>query len=613
MLGTVLVGTLILTVILGLPQFLVKGDIKYALKWLLIGAIFNFVFLWVYVYFALPAMTGPLGGYGFLWLPMLINVCAAGAMTMFKSEDYRSDEDDSRNHVAAFLIMGGALLVLVIIWVVISFSSWKQDSRKLAFSNVVPAAPVIEIMGDGTTKVRDASIPGSDEKHLPIVTDGNALNRAGGSLTGTLGSNYSWGKQVVQSINGHLYRVSLMEFKDFWAWRRNSTKTTPQFIMIDAENPLVESAPTPYTIKYFTGAYFGNDVLRYLYTHGYSSYLLLDPTIEVSDDLKVYETVGLGKYVMGWSGIEIQAMAMVDVTTGAVDVCQISNCPAWIDRVLPDDATDTYVDWYGLYNDAGWWNLGKVNTLMGADDKAVPIYNGEHVAWQYIMTSRNMKDNSGVGLILYDARERVGTYYTFNSPFPVGGQVRSTFENNKTLKQSSTTVDQMILVNIFGENTWVATMVTPAANGTQYQYTAFARANKTTVSDDVQFDKDPKIALRNYEMWLATHRDTSEADPTQESVTVILEGYVASVGTTTVQGNTYHVFTMNDMDAKPVTYTDDNGAEQTRYFVGLYSPTQTIELPLTASGHHVLVTYLDTNLSAEVQIQAFEDLDVPPQ
>lgn len=621
MIESILLSTFILT-LLSAPYAMIKSrDKKYALKWTGIGFIFNLVFMSGYVYFFLPPLTGPLGGFYFLWFPLLINLVIAG-VSGFIRLDADSDltnryspeperlsitKRQSNTHKYAAYSMAGSLGVFLVLVLLIAASSWiGRDREKLAFTNVTQAQ---------ASTIQNVSIPGADEKHLPIVSDDIAANRAASSFTNTMGSNYAWGKQVLQNIDGHLYRVSLMNFKDFWAWWRSPSKTTPGYIKVDAENPLVESEkPTDYTVRYFTGNYFNNDLLRHLYLNGYTHYLLVDPTVEVSDDLKVYETVGLGKYVFGWSGIDVQKMAIVDVSTGDIQVCDVDKCPAWIDRILPSDVTATYVNWWGNYISAGWFNPGHVNTLETATDRPVALYDKDgYCAWQDLMTSSSSTDNAGVGVMFYDARAKQGTYYPFDNPFPIGSQVVSLFENNKNLRQANNKVDQLIFVNIFNQPTWMATMVTTGSVGLVYQNTAFVRASKNAASEDVQFDKDPKIAVRNYQLWLASHQNQAEMDVTQQNQKVSLTGTVTSIGTTDANGNTYHIFTLADASGQPVTYKDPSGAVKVRYFVGLYDPTTRIELPLAKIGDHVALTYQDTNLDQAVQIETFDDLDVPPQ
>ena len=339
---TALIGTLILMALIVIPQFFAGGDPRRVSAWVILGFVVNLVFLWLFVYMALPPLTGPLGGWQLLWLPMLLNACIAGSLAAFSSE--AGEDEESRAHAAAAAGLAIGLVVMTILVVTVMVNgAVAKDRGKLAFANVQPALPVTQTLADGSVVTSaegivvtvNVSVPATDEEHLPIVTDGNATNRAAGSLTGTIGSRYVWGKPVLQSVNEHLYRDSLMQFKNFWMIFQSDS--TPGYIMIDAENPLVEDYMLQeYPIKYFTGAFFGNDVRRYLYNNGFSNYVLVDPTIEISDDYKVYETIGLGRYVYGWGGLDIVGMAIVDVATGEITTCRLGECPDWIYRVLPD-------------------------------------------------------------------------------------------------------------------------------------------------------------------------------------------------------------------------------------------------------------------------------------
>lgn len=610
MLGPVALGVLVIMLLVGIPQLFAKGDLKYVIKWLLIGLGLNILLISLDVYLFIPALTGPLGGMEFLWLPIIIN----GIFAMIMGGAVKSDSyDEEKNpHWAALIGLCAGLVLMGLIWLgVLGFNWVGKDKAKLEFANV-QSAPMVNVVdaNGNVTGQQPSTIPGSSDKHMIIVSPNNALNKGAGSLPSQYASVYQFGQYVPQKINGHQYYLSLLNFKDwFTTW---SYSTTPGYILIDAENPLLKDYKiTPYTIRYFDGGYFNYDVNRHLYLSGLTDYVFVDPTAELSDDGKLYETVGLAKYAFGWEGLSVEKVAVVDVTTGDYVVYAINDLPKWIDRALPVEATDPNIKWVGLYKNAGWFNFNNINTQK-ADDKPVIVYNedSEQNSFQYLMTSTNGADNSGLSVILYSSVERKGLEYDFPTPITIGDDVVKLFENNPTIHQQEAKVDQIRLVYMYGTYTWVATMSTPTDRGSQYQYMAILAVSKSATSKDVVFEKDPELALRDYRNWLATNTNTSEAEANRQNSTKTFEGIITSIGTSDINGNTNHVFTMSDMNGKKVTYSDASGKPVDRIFVGFFTP-DTQKLPLAKVGDHVLLTYQDT-ADNTLSVVTFEDYDVPP-
>src|SRR5258708_3082322 len=165
---------------------------------------------------------------------------------------------------------------------------------------------------------------------------------------------------TLQSINHHLYYVAPLSYNNIFV--NLSNPHTPGFVVVDAEDP--QAVPKMYTdqvlkgasLAYLPGALLNQDLLRHVYLNGYSYGRLLDPTLELDDNFHPYWTISLMQPIRGYVGDTLTEVLIVDANTGIITKYKPQDVPVWVDRVMPADTISTYLQWYGLYHSAPWFN-----------------------------------------------------------------------------------------------------------------------------------------------------------------------------------------------------------------------------------------------------------------
>ena len=144
-------------------------------------------------------------------------------------------------------------------------------------------------------------MPASSTDHMVIVSPDIATTKASQAMaTGIAGQrNYSTylrlGPATLQYVNGRMWYVFPLEF-DGAGRQARLHAIEPGYIMASAEDPNaipVEHYDGGYSMVVSLGGGQGSEPDRWAYDHGYSRYLLDDPTLEINDQGLPYYTVTL--------------------------------------------------------------------------------------------------------------------------------------------------------------------------------------------------------------------------------------------------------------------------------------------------------------------------------
>lgn len=596
MFGTVLISTLICVAVWFLPQLLSPSTVSESLPWLFASIVGNLLLNFLVVYVGLPAMLGPLAGYQFLWLPLALNACFAGVVWMFKSD---SGDDGEVVHKIAFYSSLGGIVFLFVVFAFIGMATLWGDGNAKSMANFLPITTVEGQMS--ASKDAPAAYPDTDPTHIVMVEI--SVARFKGSLamgqTGqNLGAVYQPGDYTLQNVNKHLYWIAPIVYQNVFA--NLSNQTSPGMIVVDAENPDADAfLKMEHPLHYFPDAYFSQNLYRYLYTHGHSNYLLIDPTLEVDDDWQPHFTVDVSTYQRGLYGVAVQGVLVVNSETGEIAPYKLADKPAWIDRVLPVSAIDQNIDDYAAYYASPWpnWlNFAGTGIEMRADDTTPIAYStieGSPV-YQYILTSKNSTDHSSIGMILVDSNKYEAKRYPVYG-MAVGSKVTEAFVNAPENKKNNYPVTPPVLYKIFGRLTWVATYITSNETQAQYAMVGFLDAYNVNATNVVMAPSKEE-ALNKYQLWLA-NRPTNTGDPSQEAPGITKTGKIVAIIVSEVQnGYTTYYFTIEGDDT----------------IFSVNPSDATAEIRFTKSGDIITFTYLDLG-NRKGAVKTFDNLLFPPQ
>ncbi|MBV9688828.1 MAG: hypothetical protein JO202_03855 [Ktedonobacteraceae bacterium] len=601
-----LIGTLVVLTVLTIGRLGFARREKFVQRrfftWFAWYFVINYVLCFAILYFAEPALTGPFGGWQWVLWPLLISSIAnlfalvGPAMGMLEGTATISQGrygstprsrnmpvNSSRGVIAAGifgLIIVGVFGIAVTILISI-FTTWFDVNAK-----VLASIPNVKVQSS-------PQLPPTDANHIVLVSDTVAAYKGQqvlGSNGQNLGSTYNFAPNsyTLQSINHHLYYAAALSYNNIFA--NLNSRTTPGFVVVDAEDP----QPVPQlhtgrddTIAYLPGALLNQDLLRHVYLGGYTYGRLLDPTLELDDNFHPYWTISLMQPIRGYVGDALSEVLIVDAHTGVIRPYSPQNVPAWVDRVMPSDTVYQYLQWWGLYHAAPWFNPSGMGQQLPASEPRLLYNNADQPVWLIPMTSSSTNDNSSTGVFLFNTHKNEADFYPL-SGIGIGDNVRSTIQSTRANIRGYA-VDSIQLYQIYGTPTWVAIFVQSTDNGDIFQAVGLVDARNLNGSN-VQFEPTLGQALQDYQQWLT--QQGSGANTPSGGVTQSVTAKVLRISS--VQQGTNTVYYIQVAGQK---------------FIFTANLSLSAKLPLVQPGDTVTFTYQGSS-GEVVNLKTFDDLSI---
>lgn len=594
-------------------------DRRKFFPWLLRYFIFNYLFCLLILYLSLPALTGPFWGWQWLVWPLIIScvanlfafarpavgmledVSAAAQSGRFRTVGNSSQnvpQDFSRGAVAAAifgLIIAGLVGIVAPLLITI-FTTWFDINAK-----ALAAIPNVRIQ-------KSAVLPPTDANHIVLVSKGVAAYKGQqvlGSNGQNLGSAYGLDPDsyTLQSIKGHLYYVAPLSYNNIFV--NLSNPATPGFVVVDAENPQAvpqlrtEDTQKGTSLRFLPGALLNQDLLRHVYLNGYTNGRLLDPTLEVDDSYHPYWTVSLMQPIRGYVGDKLSEVLIIDAHTGVITKYAPQNVPKWVDRVMPASTVSQYLQWWGLYHSAPWFNPSGLGQEIPASDPELLYNRVDQPVWLIPMTSSSSNNNSSTGVFLFNTYKNEADFYPL-AGIGIGDNVVSTFKSTRSNIRNYD-VSSVQLYQIYNTLTWVAIYVqstgSPSDSGSRTSETVSGIFQAVGIVDarnlngsNVQFDTSLTQALQDYQQWLTQQGTGGGAITGSQQQTVT--GKVLRISSVQQGGSTVY-------------YLQIEG--QQNIFTANLSLSP--KLPLVQPGDTVFGTY-QTSSNAVVNFQSFDDTSI---
>jgi len=602
-----LIGTLIVMAILVIGRLAFgrreSFNAQRFIRWFAWYFVINFVLCLLILYFGQPALTGPFGGWQWVFTPLVISSVAnlfafarpalgvleeASAMSQGRVQSKRSTPtripaNASRGAIAAgiFGLVVVGVIGFVVSGLIIVFTTWFDSNAK-----VLAAIPNVKVESSPV-------LPPTDPNHIVLVSQSVAAYKGQqilGSNGQNLGSTYSIdpGSYVLQSIDHHLYYAAPLMYNNIFANLANPR--TPGFVVVDAEDP--QAIPRLYTdqvqagssIAYLPGALLNQDLLRHVYLSGYTYGRLVDPTLELDDSFHPYWTISLMQPTRGYTGDVLSEVLIVDAHTGDIKDYQPQNVPSWVDRVMPADTVTQYLTWWGLYHAAPWFNPSGMGQQSPASNPELLYNNVDQPVWLIPMTSSSANDNSSTGVFLFDTHKNEGHFYPL-AGLGIGSNVSDTIQSTRANIRNYN-VASIRLYQIYNTPTWVAIFVQSTASGDIFQDVGIVDARNLNGSN-VQFEPTLTAALQDYQQWLVQQGNAGNTPTsgTNQSVT----GKVLRVSPVQQGSNTIYYIQI---------------AGQSKIFTANLALSP--KLPLVQPGDTVTGSYLNTG-GTVVEFKTFDD------
>src|SRR6266516_2818519 len=314
----------------------------------------------------------------------------------------------------------------------------------------------------------------------------------------------------------------------------------------------------------------------------------VDPTLELDDNFHPYWTISLMQPSRGYTGDVLSQVLLVDAHTGDIKAYNPQDVPSWVDRVMPADTVSQYLQWWGLYHAAPWFNPSGMGQQAPASDPELLYNSVDQPVWLVPMTSSSSNDQSSTGVFLFDTHKNEAFFYPLNG-LGIGSNVESTFQStSKNIRNYS--VASTRLYQIDQEPTWVAIYVQGGGNG-GFQAVGIVDARNLNGSN-VQYEPSLSQALTDYQQWLQQQGNGNPTSGGGNNTLQTVTGKVLRVSSVQQGNNTIYYL---QLQGQSVIFTANLSL----------SP----KLPLVQPGDIIKGEYLNTG-GTVIDFKTFDDLTI---
>lgn len=576
----------------------------------LITGILIFFIDWGWLFYHRPAMIAP-GLISVIFFDVLILLIVAFVV------DLATGAFDAAAPVALCL-----LLAVVGYWTA-GYNSG-HNAHRAAFG-IVHVTEEFGHQGQKDTAVE--TLPASTTSNLVIVTPAMAQVKASNAMsTGEAGTrNFSsyldLGPATLQMVAGHMWYAFPLQFQGAINKHRLNKHTTgmaqePGYLMVSGEDPnasVIERYAPDFpkaSMVVSLGAGQGAEPDRWAYSHGYSHYVLDDPTLEIADDGTPYYTVALNKPQLGWTFPAPVGVLLINAHTGQITRYSLPGrglpnpVPSWVDRVYGQQTAESIVNWYGFYGHAPFGGQGNSNRYQ-VSGAPVMVYTGDgHPSWRMLLTSFTGNETSVSRIIEMDSHSGAIQAYRPSQPMGIESTVGEAFASGsgvgaQLIKANHYTAANLSLHIIYGHLTWMASYE-PQGNHPSFTGVGFLDAYRASAAN-VAFGSSRAQALSNYLQQLTSEQNANGTTPGAGGQDRTITGTIADKRTDTQGGNSVYYLTLNGANGKPDTKHVYTGTSQLGSAIVESNP-----------GDHVIIRVLKiTQQGSQLTMQSFSDREHP--
>lgn len=300
--------------------------------------------------------------------------------------------------------LGAAIVLMLVLGFVMSIFNSRLFRAK-SYANVI--------------SVKEADFnqdfPETDISKLALL-DRSSAEKIGDTYLGTIDRVSQFGisddyRQV--TIGQQPYRVSPLEYKNFWKWLSNRKEGISYYVKVNQTTGKAELVRLEESMKYSDSEYMFRDTLRYL-RFKYPFTIFGEPSFEVDDEGNPYyvATVYQPKFML--TSNDPVGVILLNAATGDTKEYDLDNIPEWVDRVYSADNVITRVDDYYTYQDGFWNTVFSQTGVKHTTDSYNYISIGSDI-YLYTGITSATADSSNLGFILVNMRTREVTNYKLAS------------------------------------------------------------------------------------------------------------------------------------------------------------------------------------------------------
>lgn len=300
--------------------------------------------------------------------------------------------------------LGGTILLIVALLFGLGFFN-SRIFRAKSYANVI------------TVKEADFTkdFPETNISTLALL-DRASAEKIGDTYLGTIDKVSQFGisddyRQI--TIGEQPYRVSPLEYKNFWKWLSNRQEGISYYVKVNQTTGKAELVRLTEPMKYSDSEYLFRDTLRYL-RFKYPFTIFGDPSFEVDDEGNPYYVATVYKPKFMLTSKDPSGVILLNAATGETKEYDLEDIPEWVDRVFSANNVITRVDDYYTYQDGFWNTVFSQTGVKKTTDSYNYISIGSDI-YLYTGITSATADSSNLGFILVNMRTREVTNYKLAS------------------------------------------------------------------------------------------------------------------------------------------------------------------------------------------------------
>lgn len=400
-----------------------------------------FLFIAIYYYFVLPPIHYASMDFWFFLFLITTGILAIEALVdLSRLNDPSPSGKASRKYKGYFGFWLVALLVGGVSYVVFS---------PVFFSGGYAS------MIDVKEQSFEEDFPETDLNQIPLVDRDTAErlgNRHLGALTDLISQFEAADDYTQISKDGYPYRVTPLEYVDFFRWLNNFRIGIPHYIQVDNVTGEVTIETPEAPMKYSYSDILHRDVLRRLrLSHPFT--LFNHPTFEVDDSGHPYYIATTYRRNFFLREPEVSGVITLDAVTGETELYELGSVPTWIDRVYSSDLILHQLKMWGRYQ-GGFWNslfAQKGVTEPTEGYNYLPIGDDLYL---YTGITSVVADDSNIGFVLVNLRTKEATMY----PLTAAEEFSAMRSAEGSVQETSYAATFPLLINIQGKPLYILTL-----------------------------------------------------------------------------------------------------------------------------------------------------------
>ncbi|MBP8887372.1 MAG: hypothetical protein KBG61_08425 [Flavobacterium sp.] len=532
---------------------------------------FLLLFGFLLFYINLPVINYGFTGFAIILLLLVILgiVFSLGLIVLQKTKQVKIV---NRPNKFLYVLVGVLLVYCIVLPFVTSLKVFRSDSFQKLIGKV-----------NNGQKITNHIAPISIDKIR--VVDEELAHLLGEKILGSqpaLGSQVELGDFCIQKVNDNLYWVAPLLHSGFLKWLNNQDGTAG-YVMVSATNErdvkLVQHVNgTAIKIRYQPSAYFGSDLHRHAYFNGNATVGLTDFSFEIDDTGKPFWVIT--KYVkkIGFSGKEATGVIVVDAQSGVINEYSIAETPKWVDRIQPLDLIEDQLNDWGEYVH-GYWNFANQDKLQITEGLTL-VYGENNKSYWYTGLTSVGKDESAVGFVLVDTRNKETTFYKQSGATEYAAQSSA----QGKVQEKGYKASLPIPYNINNIPTYVMTL--KDAGGLVKMFAMVAISDYTIVGVGNTM-RETLTSFKNvYNM------ADNKINPNSVSNKKSLKSIVTRIQNDVKNGNSFYYFKVKDYP---------------NIFVG--SSQISYQLPMTMVGDSIKISF-DIDLEEVIDVSSFENINL---